>query len=57
MAIINLVTPKVKAKHEDLFNKPASGLLKKGASLSTPLGVTKFINMRSLLLVTLFCAT
>ncbi len=41
VAIMNLVTPKVKAKHEDLFNKPASAFLNKGSCLSSTLGVTK----------------
>jgi len=41
----NLVTPKARAKHGLLFNKPASeaGLLNKISCLAQPLGVTKII--------------
>jgi hypothetical protein len=44
MTVINLVTPKVGAKHELLFNKPVTeaGLLSKSSCLAAALGVTKF---------------
>ncbi len=38
----------------DVFNKSTSCLLNKGSCLSTTLSVTKFINMRYLILVILF---
>ncbi len=59
LTITNLVTPKVEAKHELLFNKLASeaGFLNKGSCLVRTLGVTKSINMRDMILVTLCCAT
>jgi hypothetical protein len=59
LTIMNLVTPKVGAKHELLINKPASeaGMLTKSSCLGRALGVTKFINMRDMILVTLCCAT
>jgi hypothetical protein len=43
MTVINLVTPKVGAKHELLFNKPVTeaGLLSKSSCLAAALGVTK----------------
>ncbi len=55
---MNLVTPKAGAKHELLFNKPASeaGLLNKSSCLARALGETKFIDMRDMILVTLCCA-
>jgi hypothetical protein len=34
-----------------------AGLLNKGSRLAQALGVTKFINMRDLILLTLCCAT
>ncbi len=56
---MNLVKPKVGAKHELLINKPTSeaGLLNRGSCLARALGVTKFINKRDMILVTLCCAT
>ncbi len=63
IAVKNSVAPKAAIKHELLFNKPASGLgfkagvLNKGSCLARALGVTKFINMRDMILVTLRCAT
>ncbi len=58
-AALDLVTPKAGAKHELLFNETASevGLLNKSSGLARALGVTKFINMRDMNLVTLCCAT
>jgi hypothetical protein len=41
---MNLVTPKAGAKHELLFNKPASS-------------VTKFTSVSDIILITLCCAT
>jgi hypothetical protein len=43
LTIINLVTPKAGARHELLFNKPASGLLNESSFLAPAFGVTKFI--------------
>jgi hypothetical protein len=59
MLTVNLVTPKGAAKLELLFNELASeaGLLNKGSCLARALGVTKFINMRYMILVTLCFAT
>jgi hypothetical protein len=58
---MNLVTPKVGAKHEHLFNELASeavaGLFNKSSSLDAALGVTKFITIIAMYLVTLCCAT
>jgi hypothetical protein len=60
---MNLVTPKVGAKHELLLYKltsdlrPKATLLRKGSCLARALGVTKFIGMRDVILVTLYCAT
>jgi hypothetical protein len=60
---MNLVTTKVGAKHELLFNEPASaklellfykpeaGLLNKCSCLARALGVIKFINMGETILV------
>ncbi len=59
MTIMNLVTPKAGAKREVLFNKQAleAGLLYKCSFLARGLGVTKFTNVRDMILVTLCCAT
>ena len=59
MTIVNSVTPKAAAKQELLFNKPASeaGLLNKGLCLARALGVTKFVDVRDMILVMLCCAT
>jgi hypothetical protein len=59
VTIINLVTPKAGAKQALLFNELASeaGLLNKGSCLARALSVTKFINLRDMILVTLCCAT
>ncbi len=59
MTIMNLVTPKVRAKYELLFNKLASeaGLLNKCSCLARALGVTKFIIVSDMILVTLCCPT
>ncbi len=64
MSIMNLVTSKAGAKHELLFNEPATvsecseaGLLNECSCLARTLGVTKFTNMRDMFMVTLFCAT
>jgi hypothetical protein len=56
---MNLVTPKAAAKHRLLFNKLASeaGLLNKFSCLARALGVTKFTNVKAMILVTLCCAT
>ncbi len=53
------VTPKAGAKHELWFNELASetGLLNEGPCLAHALGVTKFISMIYIILVTLCCAT
>ncbi len=55
---IDLVTPKAAAKHELWFNEPASvaGLLNKSSHLAPALGVTKFIIVLDMILVTLCCA-
>jgi hypothetical protein len=55
MTIMNLVTPRAGAKHKLLFNKRASeaDLLNKGSYLARALGVTKFIKIRDMILVTL----
>ncbi len=54
----NLVTPKAAVKHE-FFNIPASeaSLLNKSTRLAVALGVTKFIKIIAMYLVTLCCAT
>jgi hypothetical protein len=56
-----LVTPKVGAKLELLFNELASasevGLLNKSSCLSSALGMTKFITIIAMFLVALCCAT
>ncbi len=73
MAIKNLVTPKAGARHELLLNKlpqvslrifplytswgSEAGLLKKGSCLARALSVTKYLNVRDMILVTLCCAT
>ncbi len=59
MSIVNLVTPKAGAKRELLFDRPASeaSLLDKSSCLAQALGVTTFIDMRDMTLVTLCCAT
>jgi hypothetical protein len=59
LIFINLVTPKVGAKHELLFNKPATeaGLLNKSSHLASALGVPKFIIVVDMIWVTLCCAT
>jgi hypothetical protein len=49
LAIVNLVTPKAAAKHELSLNK--------ALCLYRSLGVSKFTNMRDMILVTLCCAT
>jgi hypothetical protein len=56
---MNLVTRKAGAKYELLFNELASeaGLLNKGLCLAPALGVTKFLNMRYIILVTLCFTT
>ncbi len=53
--IVNLATPKTVAKHELLFNKPTSeaSLLNEGSRLAPALGVTKFIIVIDMGLVTL----
>ncbi len=57
--IVNLATPKGAAKPELLFNKPTSeaGLLNKGLYFAPALGVTKFIIVIDMSLLTLCCAT
>jgi hypothetical protein len=59
MAVMNSVIPKAAAKHDLLFNKPASesGLLNKSSGLAAALGVTKFITTIFMIWVTLCCAT
>jgi hypothetical protein len=59
MTIMNLETPKAGAKHELLFNEPSSeaGLLNKSSCSAAALGVTKFIDVKDMILVTLYCAT
>ncbi len=58
MVVNILVTPKVAAKCELLFNKPSSeaGLLNKILRFAVALVVTKFIMVISLNLFTLCCA-
>jgi hypothetical protein len=57
LAIVKLITPKAGAKHELLFNKPISGagLLNKCSCLAQALAVTKFKNVRDMILVLLSC--
>jgi hypothetical protein len=59
MAVMNSVTPKAAAKHDLLFKESASesGLLNKSSCLAAALGVTKFMTVIALNLVTLCCAT
>ncbi len=58
LTIWNLVTPKVGAEHELLFNEQASeAILLNSSCLACTLGVTKFINMKDVILVTLYRAT
>ncbi len=59
MTVVNLVTPKAAAKHELLFNKLVSevGLLNKSSHFAPTLGVTKFITIIAMNLVTLCFAT
>jgi hypothetical protein len=57
LTILDLVTPKAGAKQELLFNKQASGLLRKNSSLARDLGVTKFVKVIVWYLVTLCCST
>ncbi len=56
---MNLVTPKAGAKHELLFNKPASeaSLLNKSSYLAPALGVTKFTLANDMFLFALCCVT
>jgi hypothetical protein len=54
---MNLVTPKVGAKHELFFNKPASGALNKSFCLAPALDFIKFIIVRNSIIVTLCFAT
>jgi len=53
MTVINLATPKAAAKLELLTE---SGLLNKNSCLTAALGVTKFITVIAMNLVTLCCA-
>jgi hypothetical protein len=57
--VINLVTPKARAKHEQLFNEPATeaGSLNKSSCSAPALGVTKFSVIKDIILVTLCCDT
>ncbi len=55
--IIILVTPKAGAKYDILFKKPEAGLLYTSSCLAPTLGVTKFIIVTDIILVTLCCAT
>ncbi len=59
LAVMNLVTSKAGAKHELLFNKPASEgeLLTKSLCLAAALGVTKFMKLTTINLVKLCCPT
>ncbi len=59
VAIKNLITTKVRAKNELLFNKPVSetGLLSKSSCLAPALGATKYMCIKDMILVTLGCAT
>jgi hypothetical protein len=59
LTIMNLVMTKAASKHELLFNKPTleAGLLNKSSCLAYALGVTKFANMRRMILVMLYHAT
>jgi hypothetical protein len=52
--VIKLRTPKAAAKHELLCNKPAhdTGLLNKSSCLAPALGVTKFMSINAMRLVT-----
>jgi hypothetical protein len=58
MTIINFVTPKVAAKSDLSFHKPAyeESLLNKSSCLAAALGVTKFVTITLMVLVTLCCA-
>ncbi len=57
MTLMISLTPKAAAKHDLLFNKPEAGLLNKSSSLDPALGVTKFIIVRDMVLVTHCCDT
>jgi hypothetical protein len=60
MFVINLVTLKAAAKRELLFNPtplPEAGLSNKSSHLAAALGVTKFLVLLAMNLVTLCCAT
>ena len=57
MIVMNLVTPKAGAKHERLFNKPASVCWIISSCPTQALGVTKFTNVGDMILITLCCAT
>jgi hypothetical protein len=56
---MNLIAPKVGAKHGLLFNEPTSetGLSNKSSCLTQALGVAKFITIIAMFLVTLDWAT
>jgi hypothetical protein len=57
VTILTLVTPKAVAEQELLLDKPEASLLNKSSCLARALGVTKFINMRDMILVKLCWAT
>ncbi len=55
---MNYVTPKAVTKHDVLYNELSSdvGLLNKSSCLAAALGVTTFVTVLALNLVTLCCA-
>ncbi len=63
LILVNLVTPKARAKHEPIHNKLALGLrpkvslLNETSVLALTIGVTKFIIVKDMISVTLGCAT
>jgi hypothetical protein len=54
---MNVVTPKAAAKHELFVQQTEAGSLNKSSLLTPALGVTKFIIVTGMILVTLCCVT
>jgi hypothetical protein len=58
MTAMNLVTLKARAKHEAFVQQTGLWFVEKKCSCLAPaLGLTKFTNVRIMILVTLCCAT
>ncbi len=55
--VMNSVTLRAAAKLELYVQHTEAGLLNKGSCLAHTLGMTKFIDVRDIILVTLCCAT